>query len=68
MTTSSQAASALASLSHDARRRRTAAVKRVVAAYRALRADLPAGTDDIALLGHLADELEIEASDHATAS
>lgn len=69
MTTTSTAAQTLASLSVDKRRRKSAEVKRITAAYRSLRADLPAGTtDDIALLHALADELETEVRDQAAAS
>lgn len=46
----------MARLSQDARRRRTAAVRRVVAAYRTIRPELMV-IDDIALLGRLAEEL-----------
>jgi hypothetical protein len=57
MTTTSTAAQTLASLSAKNRRERSVEVKRIVAAYRQLRTDLPRA-DDITLLGQLADELE----------
>jgi hypothetical protein len=63
----STAAQTLASLSTDARRRRSVEVKRIVGAYRTLRPDLP-GADDIALLHHLADELEADLVEQPSAS
>jgi hypothetical protein len=67
MTSASQAARDLASLSHESRRRRTAAVKRVIAAYRPLRPDL-ASADDVTLLGELANELEADLAEQPSAS
>jgi hypothetical protein len=62
----SQAGSALARASWAARRRRSAAIDRIVSAYR--RQHPSRRRTDAEILEQLADDLERQAEDHATAS
>jgi hypothetical protein len=66
---SSQAARDLSALAQEARRRNTAAVKRIIAAYRRLHPGATRGRPDGEVLGRIADDFEQRAADaHATAS
>lgn len=62
VTTSSEAARELSVLGHEAQRRKGAAIRRILRAYRRLNY-AHAGRSDIDLLVRLADELEAKVAD-----